>query len=187
MIEKNKNWMYVSFAALACSVLSLILPVVYYSTGGWNYAYNVFGLMGSSFIDDVMSEYVGSFMYGTDRYTVSFLIVLLCLTGVAAIVCSFVGLKSMSKQYESQWPFRLTLAGILLTALPAMVLLVAVTMSGGWFSGTLSPGAYMFVTPAAMVISCLAVVKRHRLNQDELRIQQAAAQYIRPAGDLPLQ
>lgn len=193
MIEKNKNWMLISIGALALSLLSLFLPVIRYTANyaddaGVEYEFNIVKLLdGESFIEQVLGEYRGSFLYGMSETTANTIIVLLCAVGVAAIVLSYVGLKSMAKQYESAWPFRLTLAGIICTVIPAAVILVAVLMSGDEFYGTMRVGVYSCITPIAMLISCITVTKRHKLTQEELRIQKAASAYIRPAGDLPLQ
>ncbi|MCI6958025.1 MAG: hypothetical protein SPI15_00330 [Candidatus Faecousia sp.] len=191
MIVRNKNWVFLSAGALVLSLLSLFLPVVTYTTGigrGVTHSYNIVQLLdGESFVENVLGEYHGSFLFGLSAGAANAILVLLCVIGAAAIPLSAVGLRSMAKQYESAWPFRLTLTGILCTAIPAVALLIAVMMSGAQFPGDLRPGAYLFVTPAAMAVSCATVVKRHRLTQEELRIRKAAAAYIRPAGDLPLQ
>lgn len=193
MIIKNKNWMIISVGALALSLLSLFLPVVSYTTGAGrgvqqSYSFNIVELLdGNTFVQKVLSEYRGSFLSGLSEGSANAILTLLCVIGVAAIVLSAVGLRSMSKQYESAWPFRLTMVGIVCTAIPAVVILITVMMSGAQFRGVLRPGAYVFITPAAMIISCATVVKRYQLTQEELRIRKAAAAYIRPAGDLPMQ
>lgn len=193
MIARNKNWMMISIGALVLSLLSLFLPVINYTANEGNdvgsmYSFNLVHLMdGESFVKHVLSEYRGSFLHGMSAETANIVIGLLCIVGAAAIVLSFVGLRSMAKQYESAWPFRLTLAGIICTVIPAVVILVAVLMSGDEFYGTMRVGTYAYITPIAMVVSCVTVAKRHKLTQEELRIQKAASAYIRPAGDLPLQ
>lgn len=193
MIEKNKNWMFISIGALILSLLSLLLPIVSYTAGdgkdkGVCYHFNIFQLLdGETFVDGVLREYRGSYILEMSAATANMLILILCAIGMAAIVLSFVGLRSMSKQYESSWPFALTMAGIILTAIPAIVILIVVLMSGDQFPGEMQPGTYMYITPIAMVISCITVTMRHKLTREELRIQNAARAYIRPAGDLSLQ
>lgn len=82
--------------------------------------YNVFALLDTSdIIYNMFSEYYGTenfYMYASYE-TVSFLIIFICVIGVAAIVMAFVGIKSMTKQYESVWPFRLTISGLVGTAI----------------------------------------------------------------------
>lgn len=193
MIAKNKNWMLISIGALALSLLSLFFPVISYTANygndvGVKYSFNIVKMLdGQSFIEHVLCEYRGSFLYGMSEAAANTVIGTLCVVGVAAIVLSFVGLRSMAKQYESAWPFRLTLAGIVCTVIPAVAILISVLMSGDEFYGTMQVGTYSYITPIAMIVSCVTVTRRHKLTQEELRIQKAASTYIRPAGDLPLQ
>ena len=188
MINK-KNWMYISICAIILSVVSLFLPIiVYYNAGtGSKHIYNILSLLDTSdIIYNMFAEYHGTenfYMYASYE-TVSFLIILICLIGVAAIVTAFFGIKTMTKQYESVWPFRLTICGLIGTAIPSLVLLIMYFVAKNQFAGTLQLGAYIFVTPIAMLIACVNVTNRHRLTQEEASIQAEACKYIRPAGDL---
>ena len=47
-------------------------------------------------------------------------------------------------------------------------------------------GAYIVITPIAMILACLTVTNRHRLTKDELQLQKEASLYIKPATDLPI-
>lgn len=178
---------------LALSILSTFLPIIYYTAGsgpdrGMRYSFNLIRLLdGKSFVELVQSEYSGGSLLELqiDKATSNILLAAVCIIGVAAIVLSFVGILSMTKQYESAWPLGLTLSGIICTAIPALAILIAVLMTENIFLGTMRVGAYVYITPAAMLASCFTVIKRHRLTQEELRIQKAARAYIRPAGDLP--
>lgn len=193
MIEKNKNWMLISIGSLLLSIVSLLFPIIYYTAGqgadvGKRYAFNIISLIDNhKFIQCVFSEYRGYVLIAISESLGMLLICLLCVVGIAAIVLSVVGLKSMSKQYESAWPFRLTMAGIICTVVPSLAILIAVLMSGNGFLGIIQVGPYVYITPIAMVISCVTVIKRHKLSREELQIQKVAGEYIRPAGDLPLQ
>ena len=79
----------------------------------------------------------------------------------------------------------MTLCGLIGTAIPALLLLLAFGLSTNYYQGEVSLGAYVVITPLAMIASCLAVVKRHQLTRAELALQKEASQYIRVAGDLP--
>ena len=46
-------------------------------------------------------------------------------------------------------------------------------------------GAYILITPLAMIIACMVVTQRHKLTEEERAIQKQAEMFIRPAGDLP--
>lgn len=193
MISKSKNFMFISLAALALSILSTFFPIIYYTAGSgpdraMRYSFNLIRLLdGRSFVELVQSEYSGGSLLGLqiDKGTSNILLGVVCVIGVAAIVLSFVGILSMTKQYESIWPFVFTLSGIICTAIPALAILIAVIMTENIFLGTMQVGVYVYITPAAMLASCFTVIKRHRLTREELRIQKAARAYIRPAGDLP--
>lgn len=193
MIQKNKNWLIISLCGLALSFVTMLLPVIVYTTGsgrdaGKVYSFPIYKLLdGNTFVDVVLYEYRGNFLNWMDANAANLTILLLCLIGASAVLLSLIGLKSMSKQYESAWPFVLTLGGIICTVIPAVALLIAVLMSGNAFDGTVKAGVYAYVTPLAMLMSCITVIKRHRLTSKERELQKAAEMYIRPAGDLPMQ
>ncbi len=181
--------MYVSFGSIILSVISLFLPVVsYQSAETWQKTrYNIIGLLSNQrFIDTVFWEYTGDFMHDVSDATVGKLVVLLSVIGVLAIILAFIGIRSMSKQYESSWPFVLALSGLIGTAIPAVVLLILYIMAKSQFKGDLSLGAYIFITPIAMIIACIHVINRHHLTRSEIKLQKAAQAYIYPAGDLPV-
>lgn len=193
MIEKNKRWMFISVGALVLSFASLLLPVIKYTAFsgddiGVQYSFNIIKLLdGNTFVKRVLGEYNGEFLKSVTALQANAIIIGLSTFGISAIVLSFVGLRSMSKQYESVWPFTLTLSGIFCTLVPAVALLIMVNMSNNDLYGTIQLGPYAYVTPIAMIVSCITVTKRHQLTREEVAIQRAASLYIRPAGDLPLQ
>ena len=200
-MTKKNTWMYISFSALFLSVVSLFLPIITYkNSNGKTYSYNVFRLFrGSDFIRNVLSDDNGAFMrngknpilkYFTsltaEDFLPSFLTILITAVAVLAIVISIIGIFSMSKQYESNWPFTLTLIGLIGTAIPAVVLLIIYLISKKYFNEAISVGAYVFITPLAMIAAIITVTNRHRLSLQERRIQEEARRYLIPAGDLPV-
>lgn len=187
-MDKKKKWSYTAIGAIILSIASLILPVISYTSArtGINKRYNVFGLFNTDELNNnIFNEYTGKFLYGMSESETSFWVVLLCIIGIVAIVLAFVGIRSMSKQYESVAPFRLAICGLIGTAIPSIVLLILYIFSKNQYAGTMHLGAYIIVTPIAMVIACLTVTSKYRLNQEEARAQDEARTYIRPAGDLP--
>lgn len=188
-MDKKRNWMYTSICSLVLSIVSLLMPVISYESGRTRAIsrYNIFKLIDSEELNrKVFSEYNGEFLSGMSDSAVSFWVFVLCLIGVGAIVLAFVGIKSMEKQYESSKPFKLAICGLIGTALPSLVLLILYLFSKSQYSGTMHLGAYIIVTPIAMVIACMTVTSKYRLNKEEARIQAEARAYIRPAGDLPI-
>lgn len=185
----KKNWLIISIGSICLSLLSLLLPVLTYRSArsGVVTRYNIFGLIkNSDMIENVFAEYTGDFLRGMSNSTVSTLIILLSIVGVAAIFCAFIGIRSMAKQYESAWPFRLALGGLVGTAIPSLTLLVLFLFFQNQ-GGVMTLGTYIIVTPISMVLACITVVNRHRLTQEEKRLQAEASSFIRPAGELPLQ
>lgn len=187
-MDKKQKWMYTARGAIILSIASLLLPVISYTSArtGITTRYNVFGLFNTDALNsNIFNEYTGEFLYGMSESETSFWVVLLCIIGIVAIVLAFVGIRSMSKQYESVAPFRLVICGLIGTAIPSIVLLILYIFSKNQYSGTMHLGAYVIVTPIAMVIACLTVTSKYRLNQEEAKAQTEARAYIKPAGDLP--
>ncbi len=183
----NKNtWRMVATGAIVVSIVTLFLPIITYENEeGVRQSYNIFGLMNKEFAEFVFMYYTGDLFYGMPYSTIVAYATALCVLGVVAIVCALVGINSMSKQYESEKPFHLALFGLVGTAIPSLVLLAVYIVSIDQLPGIMSLGAYLLVTPVAMVCAILAVTARHRLTREEIALQREASAYIRPAGDLP--
>lgn len=184
---KKHTWVVVATGALVLSVVTLFLPIMIYRNGeGAVRSFNVVGMMlDPTFATFVFRDYRGSFLYGLPYATIRNLAILLSVVGIAAIIMALVGIHSMTKQYESERPFRLALCGLLGTALPALTLLTLLLLSRSSFIGSMHVGPYLIVTPIAMAIACYAVTARHRVSVEEARLLAEAQRYIRPAGDLP--
>lgn len=199
-MDKKKTWMYIAIGAIILSVVSLFLPVITYQNSNGNvYSFNIVKVIakGSDFIDYVLMDNDGSFAakvnspalssllaMSSDNALPKVLIALVAIIGIAAIVASFLGIRNMSKQYESAWPFRLTILGLVLTAIPALAILILTLISKDYFSNTIKLGAYVFVTPIAMIVAIITVNNRHKISQEQKRIQEEAKKYLHPAGDL---
>ena len=200
-MEKKKGWMIVSVGAIILGIVSLFLPVITYrNSNGTTYSYNVVKMLNASdFLNNVMSDNSGKVFQKSDSTIVSyfsslnaddflptFLTVTITIVGVIAIILSFIGIRSMSKQYESAWPFRLTIIGLIGTAIPAIALLIILAVSKKYLNSGIGMGAYVYITPLAMIAAIITVTNRHRLSVDEQRAQVEARQYLYPAGDLPV-
>lgn len=189
-MSRKRGWMIISVSAIGLSILSLFLPVFSYRSArtGITTKYNIIKLFSNSeLIENMFTEYRGEFLRGMGYSSVSTLVIVLCFIGVTAIILAFVGIGSMTKQYESAWPFGLALSGLIGTAIPSVTLLILFLFSQNQYAGKMTLGAYIIITPVAMVLACINVVNRHRLTREELRLQRAASAFIRPAGDLPVQ
>ncbi len=187
----KKGWLYLSVGAILASVVTLVLPVIsYLDPSGVYQAYNVFGLLGLSNVEPlstfVFADYEGTFLKGVSFEAITAMAAALCLLGVLAIVAALTGIFSMSKQYESEKPYRRARFGLVGTAIPALTLLVLYLFSFSQFPGVMWLGPYVFVTPVAMLLALRAVTARHRLSKEEAEARKIASAYIRPAGDLPI-
>lgn len=200
MMDKKKTWMYIAVAAIVLSVVSLFLPVITYQNSNGNvYSFSLVDIItkGSDFIDYVLMDNDGSFaakvntpvlsslLYmSSDETLPKLLIAIIGIIGVGAIAASALGIRSMSKQYESAWPFRLTITGLILNAIPAVAIIILTLISRNYFTNDIKLGAYVFFTPLAMIAAIITVTNRHRITLEEKQIQEEAKQYLRPAGDL---
>ena len=196
----KKTWIYIAVGAIILSMVSLFLPVITYQNSNGNvYSFNILRVItkGSDFIDYVLMDNDGSFAdkvnnpalvsllsMSSDDALPKVLIALVAIMGVVAIVASFLGIRSMSTQYESAWPFRLTILGLILTAIPAFAILILTLISKDYFTNTIQLGVYVFITPIAMIVAIITVTNRHKITQEQKRIQEEAKKYLHPAGDL---
>ena len=187
MHNKKKRWIYLSVGGICLSLLSLLFPIVIYQSGinkSEIVSFNFFGLLNGGFAYYILSEFTGRSLFQVSGTTGDLITVLASFLGVGSIFLSFFGIRSMSKQRESVWSFRLTILGMIGTMIPAVTLFALFFISKRYLRGTVSLGAYAFITPVAMIISCIAVANRHFLTRQELALQKEAENYIFPAGDL---
>ena len=114
----------------------------------------------------------------------SIVAVILATTAVLAIVAAFVGVVTMSLQRPNTWQFVLALIGIIGTAIPSMLVFLAVILSKNYFPGSFSFGVYPVITPIAMALCMITVTKKHKKTQEEIRAAEKAKGLILPGGDL---
>ena len=90
----------------------------------------------------------------------------------------------MSLQRPNTWQFVLALVGIIGTAIPAIIVIIAAPVSQQFLPGTFQFGVYPIITPIAMVLCMITVTQKHKRTQAELRAAEKAKGLIRPGGDL---
>lgn len=188
---RKHAWRIIATGAIILSIVSLWLPILTYTNAdGVTEEFNLPDIMLDDsyrleeFVFD--NDYIGTDFEGVPLEDIRNYALVLGGIGIGAILLSFAGIHSMSKQRESSWPFRLTLLGLFGTSIPSLALLILFLLSEDQFKGDMQLGAYIVITPIAMVCAILAVNARHRLTRKEARIQLEAEAYIRPAGDLPI-
>lgn len=180
-MKKNIQWLLPVIICIIASVASVFLPVLSYTyPNGENVSFNIFGFVEPVELGRILGTYTGPFSMNID----SAVVVILAIAAVLAIVAAFVGVITMSLQRPNTWQFILALAGIIGTAIPSVLVFLAVILSKNYFSGTFSFGVYPIITPIAMVLCMITVTKKHRKTQAELRAAEKAKGLIRRGGDL---
>ena len=109
---------------------------------------------------------------------------ILAVLAVLAIILAFIGVITMSLQRPNTWQFVMALVGIIGTALPAIIVIIAAPVSQRYLPGTFSFGVYPIITPIAMILCMITVTKKHKKTQAEIRAAEKAKGLIRPGGDL---
>ena len=180
-MKKNIRWLLPVLICIVASVASVFLPVLTYKhpTGG-SESFNIFGFINPDRLSRVLCSYTGGFRVNIDRATVT----ALAVAAVLAIVAAFVGVITMSLQRPNRWQFALALVGIIGTAIPSILVFLAVILSKNYFPGAFTFGVYPVITPVAMALCMITVTKKHKKTQAELRAAERAKGLIRQAGDL---
>ncbi len=189
-MKDNVKWLMPVLACIVASVLSLFLPVLVYETdcpcchrcpGTYSASFNIISFAAQSLeLQDILADYSGPLHMNIDRVWLT----LLAILAVLAIVAALVGVCTMSLQRPNKWQFIMALGGIIGTAIPAFIVLLAVVLSQEYFPGTFRCGVYPIVTPVAMVMCMLTVTKKHKRTQEEILAAERAKDLIRPGGDL---
>ena len=180
-MDKNR-WFHVAVGSLAVSILSLFTSIVSYTApGGGTTHYNLINLLsGTDFLDNVLWYYTGPVFWKMEGPTVS----VLAFGAAAAMVCALMGLITLRKQRPNTWQFILTLVGLVGTTFPSFLVILAVMLSDNYFPGNISCGVSPVITPVAMVICILAVIRRRNKVLEQLRREMEAKGLVFQAGDL---
>lgn len=183
MKREDGYWFWVSIGLLIASVLTLFFPILLYTPAGSNkpYRFSIVDLLtDSSFERIVLNDYTGYVYWDIRTGTV----VILSVMAVAAIICAIIGLVTLRAQYPSNMQFALAVIGAVGTAIPSILIFIAISMSKSGFRGTVRCGLYPIVTPIAMVAVLVLVINRFRRVLERRKAEQAARGLIRRAGDL---
>lgn len=181
-MKKNIQWLLPVLTCIIASVASVFLPVLtYIYPNGQKVSFNLFSFTEpSKDLLDILASYNGPYEMYIDKIWLTILAVL----AVLAIVAAFIGVITMSLQRPNTWQFVLALVGIIGTAIPAIIVIIAAPVSQQYLPGTFQFGVYPIITPIAMVMCMITVTKKHKRTQAELRAAEKAKGLIRPGGDL---
>lgn len=96
---KRNGWVVISLVCLAASIVSLFTTVIVYTDGGMRTTYNIIDLiLYQDFADSVLSYYSGQAFLGISDG----LVAVLAVIGVAAIICSLIGIITMQGKAVSE-------------------------------------------------------------------------------------
>ena len=174
----------IAFISLAVSILSVFTTIIGYTNR--QRIHRNFTLLhflssdGNGFESFVLREYTGHVYMNIDMTTVRIFVAI----GIAAILCALIGLFLISNQKENRVSFILTLAGLVGTVAPSLLILICVILLGNDFYGTISCGIYPIVSPIAMIVCILAATKMHRNNIANQKSRKELCQLIRRGGEL---
>ena len=181
-MKKNIQWLLPVLTCIVASVASVFLPVLTYTyPNGQTVEFNLFSFTEpSQDLLDILASYSGPY----EMYIPQIWLTILAVLAVLAIIAAFIGVITMSLQRPNTWQFVLALVGIIGTAIPAIIVIIAAPVSQQYLPGTFQFGVYPIITPIAMVMCMITVTKKHKRTQAELRAAEKAKGLIRPGGDL---
>ena len=181
-MKPNIKWLMPVLICLLASILSVFMPVLtYVYPNGNTVGFNILDFTKpSQELIDILWTYQGPMGMDVDDVWM----VILAVLAVLAIIAAFAGVITMSRQRPNTWQFVLALVGIIGTAVPAILIMIAVLFSQQYFPGVFRFGIYPIITPVAMVMCMITVTQKHRRTQAEKLAEEKAKGLIRPAGDL---
>ena len=185
-MKKNIRWLLPLIICIVASIASVFLPILSYTYESGAYydstaKFNIIDFIEPSeeFVD-IMATYSGSWRVYIDEVWLT----ILSVTAVLAIIAALAGVITMSRQRPNTWQFIMALAGIIGTAIPSLLVFLAVILSKNYFPGRFSFGVYPIITPIAMILRLIAVTQKHKKTQAEIQAEEKAKGLIRRAGDL---
>lgn len=182
VMKKNKLWLLPVLTCIVASVASVFLPILTYAyPDGRKTSFNILNFAEpSQELTDILAPYNGPINIYIDRVWATVLAIL----AVSAIVAAFLGVITMSMQRHNTWQFLLALLGIIGTAIPAIIVIVAVPLSQKYLPGSFQFGVYPIITPIAMAMCLITVTRKHKRTKEERLAAEKAKDLIRPGGDL---
>lgn len=165
--NQKKRWFYAAVISLAVSIASAFTTVLSYVTPeGDYYTFNIIDLLkGKDFTRIVLIWYEGTVYWEIDTFWVS----VFSIISILSLVLAIAGLVTLRQQRPNTWQFSMTIAALIGTALPALLILAAVLIFGENFPGILRCGIYPIISPIATLISVLAVHRKRNIVLEERR------------------
>ncbi len=176
----KENWFKVAIAGLAVSVFSLFTTIIRYeSTAGEVYKYSIVELIkNDDFSKRVLNQYTGKVLWHMDGTVIVGLVILM----VVSLICAIVSLITLRAQYPNKRQFILAIVSLIGVAFPSFLVILAVMLSEKYFIGTISCGMAPIISPVAIIICIIAVVKRK--NKVDKDLKERTKNLIWEAGEL---
>lgn len=181
-MKKRIQWLMPVLTCLIVSILSLFLPVLtYLYPNGKKTSFNILSFIQKSdeFVQ-ILYSYNGPFQIKVGTVW----LVILAVLAALAIVAAFVGVVTMSRQRPNKGSFVLSLVGIIGTAIPSIIVMIAAPVSRQYLPGFFQVGVYPIITPIAMALCIVTVTRKHKKTQAEIQAAEKAKGLLRPGGDL---
>lgn len=179
--KKENKLTTIAYSGLAVAILSAFTTIVgYTNSSGVHRSFSLIDFLSDAqgFGSFVFNEYKGKVFVEYEPWQLFALIAL----GAAAIVCSFVGLKKLSKQTDNQTSFVLTIIGLIGTIAPSVIIFICIVALKADYLGTISCGIYPIVSPIAMIV-CLYATTQMRKRNIEYRKKLKEAEGLIFRGD----
>lgn len=179
---KTEQWFILAISCLVLSIVSLFTTIITYTDMfGYKYSFNIIDLLeGEMFEEVVLTQLISDPIIIMSSTTITFLAIL----AIGALVCAFVGLITLRAQYPSDKQFLLTLVGVIGTAIPSILIIIGVLISGEYYYGTIGCGIAPIFTPIAMLVCVRTVLRRKDKVKAALQAKVAAEGLLKQAGDL---
>ena len=156
---EKKYWFILAIGCVLLSIASLFMSVItYYTPQGFYYSFNIIDMIviTPEFNRYILNDYVGRVILDINGVWVTALAVIFILS----IVCAVIGILTLRIQRPNKWQFRLTVAGLIGVTIPSLLIIVCVLGFGRYFVGRISFGIAPILTPIAMIICIITVVRR---------------------------
>ena len=177
-VTDTKGWFYLSLGCVIVSLLSMFFPIL----TSYGKGYNIINLVrrDSSFTNDVIAEYTGPVIWNITSETVVILVSLAALS----LVLTIAGLITLRAQRPNTGNFIMTFIGLIGNLIPSVTAIICVTVLQQYYPGGLKLGIAPIISPIAILISILAVIRRKNKVAEEIRKEVEQRGLIWKAGDL---
>lgn len=181
--KKENKLTTIAYSGLAVAILSAFTTIVgYTNSSGVHRSFSLIDFLSDAqgFGSFVFNEYRGKVFVQYEPWQLFVLIAL----GAAAIVCSFMGLKKLSKQTDNETSFALTIMGLIGTMAPSVIIFILIVALKDNYMGTISCGIYPIVSPIAMIVCLYATTQMRKRNIEYRKKLKEAEGLIFRGGDL---